>query len=127
MRNFLFRHFRPFFAFILHPVQVFGAFASECLRMHPHFYGTGETFVFRLDTPEPKVYTWTLKNDFFMYAGTRSFSFGGGANFAIWIDEDLLHGNSQPCETFNSPALASTPDFEIAVLEVWGFDLGSSP
>lgn len=40
---------------------------------------------------------------------------------AIWIDENIRYGKTDGCLTFNNPPLASTTDFEIRVLEVYGF------
>ena len=48
---------------------------------------------------------------------------GGGNGFGLWIDDDLLHGSSMSCETFDNPCLSKIHDdnglFEIANLEVW--------
>lgn len=40
---------------------------------------------------------------------------------AIWIDENIRYGKTDGSLTFNNPPLASTTDFEIRVLEVYGF------
>ena len=41
--------------------------------------------------------------------------------FGLWIDEELLHGRSQPVQTFKSPSLSSEKDFHINNLELWTF------
>lgn len=40
---------------------------------------------------------------------------------AIWMDENIRFGKSDACKTFNNPPLCSSGDFEIRVLEVYGF------
>lgn len=41
---------------------------------------------------------------------------------AIWMDENIRYGKTDRCLTFNNPPLCSGRDFEIRVLEVYGFD-----
>lgn len=41
---------------------------------------------------------------------------------AIWIDESVRYGKTERCSTFNNPPLCENRDFEIQVLEVYGFD-----
>lgn len=40
---------------------------------------------------------------------------------AIWMDENLRFGKTDRCETFNNPPLCPGRDFEIRVMEVYGF------
>jgi TLD len=40
---------------------------------------------------------------------------------AIWLDENIRFGKTDHCTTFNNPQLCATGDFEIRVLEVYGF------
>ena len=37
----------------------------------------------------------------------------------LWIDENLLHGSSSPCDTFGNETLSSSPEFVIVGLEAW--------
>lgn len=39
--------------------------------------------------------------------------------FGLWLDGDLNHGGSHPCETFNNEALSPKEEFLIRDLEVW--------
>jgi hypothetical protein len=48
-----------------------------------------------------------------------SVGFGGAPHFAIWLDSDLLHGNSGICSTFASPVLAGTEEFKVKAIELW--------
>lgn len=41
---------------------------------------------------------------------------------AIWMDENVRYGKTEGCSTFNNPPLCKSLDFEIKVLEVYGFD-----
>lgn len=38
------------------------------------------------------------------------------------MDENVRYGKSENCSTFNNPPLCKSRDFEIKVLEVYGFD-----
>lgn len=62
-------------------LQVFGGYASEAWIPHPHFRGTGESFVFQL-TPSFAVYPWTGANEFFMLASKSYIGMGGGYGYS---------------------------------------------
>lgn len=47
------------------------------------------------------------------------FIYSGGQ--AIWMDENMRYGKTDSCTTFNNPPLCKSGDFEIRVLEVYGF------
>ncbi|XP_046461837.1 GTPase-activating protein skywalker-like isoform X1 [Daphnia pulex] len=124
--------------------DVFGAYCSsrwaERNSKDSHggrqgYFGTGETFVFTL-VPNEIKYPWvgisaTSSSDgpscvrhaaeLFMASDGHMITVGGGKGQAIWIDENIRYGKTDGCLTFNNPPLASTTDFEIRVLEVYGF------
>nr|XP_026488787.1 TBC1 domain family member 24 isoform X3 [Vanessa tameamea] len=100
------------------------------------YFGTGETFLFSLHPARAK-YPWVgcAKNDskeegdtrtahansLFMAADNTMITIGGGEGQAIWMDENIRFGKTDRCSTFNNPPLCPSGDFEIRVLEVYGF------
>lgn len=96
------------------------------------YFGTGETFLFSL-FPERTKYPWVGiygdKNlghgcELFMAADSKMITIGGGEGQAIWMDENIRYGKTDRCTTFNNPPLCPSGDFEIRVLEVYGFAEG---
>ncbi|XP_050685436.1 GTPase-activating protein skywalker isoform X4 [Leptidea sinapis] len=98
------------------------------------YFGTGETFLFSL-YPERAKYPWVgcsmgdgkeeqrvaHGSELFMAADTKMITIGGGDGQAIWMDENIRYGKTDRCSTFNNPPLCPSGDFEIRVLEVYGF------
>ncbi|KAM3962703.1 GTPase-activating protein skywalker isoform 2-T2 [Aphomia sociella] len=98
------------------------------------YFGTGETFLFSLH-PAPAKYPWVgcledggegeaktpHANSLFMAADNTMVTIGGGDGQAIWMDENIRFGKTDRCSTFNNPPLCPSGDFEIRVLEVYGF------
>uniref|UniRef100_UPI00358E81AE oxidation resistance protein 1-like isoform X2 n=1 Tax=Myxine glutinosa TaxID=7769 RepID=UPI00358E81AE len=102
--------------------QVFGALASDPFKVSDHFFGTGETFLFAFN-PAFKSYKWTGENMFFIKGDMDSLAIGGGSGqFGLWLDEDLYHGRSHFCKTFNNDTLSKKEDFFIQELECWVFE-----
>ncbi|XP_025060135.1 TBC1 domain family member 24 isoform X2 [Alligator sinensis] len=56
----------------------------------------------------------------FMAGSTECIIIGGGDGQAFYLDADLNHGRTSHCNTFNNQPLCSE-NFQISVLEVWGF------
>ncbi|CAD6999469.1 unnamed protein product [Ceratitis capitata] len=61
-------------------------------------------------------------SELFMAADSKMITIGGGEGQAIWMDENIRFGKTDSCKTFNNPPLCPSGDFEIRVLEVYGFD-----
>ncbi|RVW90105.1 hypothetical protein CK203_035868 [Vitis vinifera] len=57
-------------------------------------------------------------NRYFYLCLNDLLALGGGGNFALCLDEDLLSGTSGPCETFGNLCLAHNPEFELKNVEV---------
>lgn len=121
--------------------EVFGAYCStrwyERNLKDNHgnrqaYFGTGETFLFSL-YPERAKYPWVGMDcsngdpnidhsaELFMAADSKMLTIGGGEGQAIWMDENIRFGKTDRCLTFNNPPLCASGDFEIRVLEVYGF------
>ncbi|XP_076232100.1 GTPase-activating protein skywalker isoform X1 [Calliopsis andreniformis] len=121
--------------------EVFGAYCSTrwCERnlkndkgQRQAYFGTGETFLFSL-YPERAKYPWVGMDsshneskvhhsaELFMAADSKMITIGGGDGQAIWMDENIRYGKTDRCSTFNNPPLCASGDFEIRVLEVYGF------
>lgn len=52
-------------------------------------------------------------------AGPSSWHICSG-RFGLWLDGDLHHGGSQPCETFDNETLSHREEFCVQDLELWG-------
>ncbi|XP_055711081.1 GTPase-activating protein skywalker isoform X2 [Phlebotomus papatasi] len=118
--------------------EVFGAYCSsrwfernvkDDKGQRQAYFGTGETFLFSL-YPERAKYPWVgIEGDtkhghgseLFMAADAKMITIGGGEGQAIWMDENIRYGKTDKCQTFNNPPLCPSGDFEIRVLEVYGF------
>lgn len=95
-----------------------GAYLPTPLKQSPHYYGSGESFVFQLD-PDFSTYKWSKLNQFFVSSTKEEFSIGGGGKAAIWIDGYFNKAFSEECTTFNSPRLTQNSHLTISEVEVW--------
>lgn len=69
-----------------------------------------------------KRFPWTGENLYFIKGNMDSIVFGAGeGNFGIWLDEDLYHGTTHDCRTFNNEPLTNKQDFFVSALECWCF------
>jgi len=58
-------------------LQVFGALTSCSLHVSDHFYGTGESLLFRF-TPRFQSFNWTGDNLYFIKGNNESLAIGAG-------------------------------------------------
>lgn len=101
---------------------VFGCFCSCSLQASECFYGTGETYLFTFKSQVFKRFHWTGDNCYFIKGNTDSLVLGAGeGNFGLWLDEDLYHGTTHSCKTFNNEPLTNHEDFVVCALECWCF------
>ncbi|XP_026840563.1 oxidation resistance protein 1 isoform X16 [Drosophila persimilis] len=101
--------------------NVFGALTSCSLHVSDHFYGTGESLLYKFN-PSFKVFHWTGENMYFIKGNMESLSIGAGdGRFGLWLDGDLNQGRSQSCSTYGNEPLAPQEDFVIKTLECWAF------
>eukprot|EP01088_Endostelium_zonatum_P018919 TRINITY_DN6274_c0_g2_i1.p1 TRINITY_DN6274_c0_g2~~TRINITY_DN6274_c0_g2_i1.p1 ORF type:complete len:312 (+),score=39.04 TRINITY_DN6274_c0_g2_i1:152-1087(+) len=105
---------------------VFGAFISETLKCvedvktkNP-FYGNGECFLFKA-WPKWEAFHWTQDNHMFVRSNPKGITIGTGdsGNYGLWIDDDLLNGKSEFCETFGNTQLGSSPHFQCLTVQVY--------
>ncbi|GAM21229.1 hypothetical protein SAMD00019534_044040 [Acytostelium subglobosum LB1] len=109
--------------------HVFGAFTSDPWNTEKTIhYGSGETFLFKM-RPEMKKYPWSRINDDFMLSTKEEFiSLGsGGKGVGLWIDDDLLYGSTNRCDTFNNETLSYNTDFKVIEMEVWSPETTKKP
>ncbi|KAJ3076687.1 Nuclear receptor coactivator 7 [Podochytrium sp. JEL0797] len=128
---------------------VFGAFASETLKVHNGYYGNGSCFLWKRvvekhadhhhasdssdtdtplrpkpDVPKIRVFKATGLNDYLILGEAHMIAMGGGeGHFGLWVDQDLYNGHSGPCQTFQNERLSVKSEFVIQSLEIWAFDI----
>lgn len=102
---------------------VFGGLLNGPLKPTPKkkYQGTNQTFVFTTVYGEPRLFRSTGANRYFILCMNDLLALGGGGNFALCMDGDLLNGTSGPCDTFGNSCLAHTPEFSLRNVELWGF------
>ncbi|KAK6929710.1 TLDc domain, partial [Dillenia turbinata] len=81
------------------------------------YQGTNQTFVFTTIYGEPRLFRPTGANRYFYMCLNDLLALGGGGNFALRLDGDLLCGSSGPCETFGNLCLAHSTEFELKNVE----------
>lgn len=129
--------------------NVFGAFLNEPIRPHPHYFGSGQSFLWKtvkvpglrndhdgiLEAGRMlKVFPWSGSNMYACLAQSSSLAFGGGPDgrYGLWLDEQLENGVTDMSVTFGNDPLADTAafpasngkerkeqKFECIALEVW--------
>ncbi|MBA0551824.1 hypothetical protein Golob_022687 [Gossypium lobatum] len=105
---------------------VFGGLVEAPLKpTNKKYQGTNNTFVFTNGPGGPVIYRPTGANRYFTLCSTEFLAIGGGGHFALYLDGELLNGSSSFSETYRNPCLASTKDFEVKEVELWGFVHGS--
>ncbi|CAD8196291.1 unnamed protein product [Paramecium octaurelia] len=106
-------------------LNIFGAYVSiEIHKYFEGFKGNGETFLFKIDTEnnEVRTYSWTEKNEDFVFCDDTGIGVGCGDKFGLFVDSSLLFGYSNPCNTFDNPRLTSQEKFKIKNLELWSIE-----
>lgn len=110
--------------------EVFGAYVTHVWRTTSSFQGDAECFLFSF-TPNFNVYrsTGVEKNYAYLFTTKNTFSnfpvglgFGGTTKqFRLYVDDDLLKGESRAsCTTYRPGTLSSDVLFEVLQIEVWG-------
>ncbi|XP_065862973.1 uncharacterized protein [Euphorbia lathyris] len=102
---------------------VFGGLLECPLTPTPKrkYQGTVQSFVFTTIYGEPRLFRPTGANRYYYMCLNDLLALGGGSNFALCLDGDLLNGTSGPSETYGNMCLAHKPEFDIKNVELWGF------
>lgn len=111
---------------------MFGAFCSCAWnerKQKKTYFGNGETFLFSF-VPNKQIYRWVgakkdkpqLDQDMFVRVTGEKISIGGGGNEGLCINSNLTHGSTRYCDTFANEPLTQGIEFEIAILEIIGFE-----
>ncbi|MED6131509.1 hypothetical protein PIB30_010563 [Stylosanthes scabra] len=106
---------------------VFGGLVEAPLRPSTKrkYQGTISSFVFTNTSGHPVIYHPTGNNRYFTLCTTDFLAIGGGSNFALYLEDDLMHGSSSVSETYGNPCLAHSREFEVKEVELWGFVFSS--
>ncbi|KAI8560770.1 hypothetical protein RHMOL_Rhmol04G0281700 [Rhododendron molle] len=106
---------------------VFGGLLECPLKPTPKrkYQGTNQTFVFTTIYGEPRLFRPTGANRYFYLCLNDLLALGGGGNFALCLDGELLTGTSGPCDTFGNLCLAHSQEFELKNVEISGIIIGS--
>ncbi|XP_068722913.1 solute carrier family 22 member 13-like isoform X2 [Montipora capricornis] len=100
---------------------IFGVFSPAPPGLQPHFCGFGKSFFFTCK-PQFKIYPCSGKNSYYMTGDSSGLAFGcSEGTFGLWLDNELYHGRSTACDTYNSEMLSATEDFTCLGVEVWTF------
>lgn len=125
--------------------NVFGSFINEPIKPQPHYFGSGQSFLWKtVKVPDRtsgegvfeagrmlKIFPWSGRNLYACLAQGSSLAFGGGPDgrYGLWLDDELENGVSDVSVTFDNDPLADTTafphgdrreqKFECLALEVW--------
>ena len=110
--------------------DMIGGFSSDSWQPSPTHFGNGETTVFSFKTCDNETestlcsWQWDGSNRYFVLCKPDMIAFGGGTSCAFSIEGQTLDsGTTGYCETFNSPALCSSPGrYIVSAAECWSFE-----
>eukprot|EP01035_Chromulina_nebulosa_P019679 gene19679-25597_t len=84
--------------------DIFGGFVNEKWKSSQNYYGSGESFVFRLNEKDQiDVFNWTGSNNFFMWSTDDKIAMGGGGDgFAFVLDNNFISGETCSSATYGN-------------------------
>ncbi|KAK4687988.1 hypothetical protein P7C73_g2131, partial [Tremellales sp. Uapishka_1] len=112
--------------------HIFGVYLNEAIaRREGTYYGSGESFMFKLQDDDAKVFRWTGRNQYFALCESSFISFGGGGgSYGLFLDSTFTRNSSSTSPAYDNEVLCvDTPlfstsskgrPFECLGLEVWG-------
>ena len=86
-----------------------------------NFFGTGESFLFKVKGQDVSVYNSSFRNDLYCFADEDGFGMGSDNHYGLFIDKSLRKGSTHTCQTYLNEPLSSESHFKVKNLEIWGF------
>ncbi|CAN8328597.1 unnamed protein product [Cochlearia groenlandica] len=106
--------------------SVFGGLVeAPLIPTDKKYQGTNSTFVFTDKSGQHAIYRPTGANRFYTLCSKDFLALGGGGRFALYLDSELQSGSSAYSETYGNSCLATSQDFDVKEVELWGFVYGS--
>jgi hypothetical protein len=114
--------------------EIFGAYTSHRWQVSHDFYGSRETFLWRINDSKGldnlEIFNFSYLNNDIQLCTQDRLVVGGGIKapdpsygFGINLDKDLLTGTTNKCLAFSSPPLskihANGSSFEVRNIEIW--------
>lgn len=91
---------------------------SGDLGKHSDYFGTGESFLYKLSKESGAIYGSTLDNLYYLFCDATGIGFGSDPHFGLFIEQSLVKGSSHACKTFSNDVLTNQTHFVIQKLEV---------
>jgi len=102
--------------------EVFGAYLNQPFNpTFSGFTGNRECFLWKKTNEGLKVYRATTINEYFMMADQDFIALGVDEKgvFGLFLDNLLLNGESNPCDTYLNDVLSAKKHFQCTSLEIW--------
>jgi len=107
---------------------IFGAYNTEYFHVDTHYYGNGQTFLWKYKVDENnkgelQTFKATGSNHYYIISEKRYLAFGGGKGFGLHLTDEFTYGFTDNCETYNNDILACKRDFKCINIEVWCLEI----
>jgi len=107
---------------------IFGAFSTDYFRSETHYYGNGQTFLWKYTVDENgngvfNCFKATGSNHYYIISEKDYLAFGGGRGFGLHLSDHFTYGFTDNCETYNNEVLACTKDFKCINVEIWCLEI----
>lgn len=81
------------------------------LKKGEEFWGTGESFLWKLGRNDLTIYKATMDNSYFHYCDEDGIGFGAEDFHGLFIDKELGRGSSHKCKTYGNDVLNQWNEF----------------
>jgi len=107
---------------------IFGAYSTDYFRSETHYYGNGQTFLWKYTVDENgngvfNCFKATGSNHYYIISEKDYLAFGGGRGFGLHLSDHFTYGFTDNCETYNNEVLASKKDFKCINVEIWCLEI----